>query len=205
MRDDSETEDLEWIRCIREGKSPELAYESLHRKYLGLILGFLGRQGFGAEAHDLAQDVFFSAFRELDSFEERSTFRTWLIAIAANRCRREWSRDSRLKRKVELVRPDPEEDRSLEEKVASNAPQPEEALLGKEADERLAKAIADLSPRMRQVWLLREQGHDIKTIAALLKVQEGTIKAQIHHARAALAEKLVPTKSAGPLRATDDS
>lgn len=203
MRDDSETEDLEWIRCIREGKSPDLAYESLHRKYLGLILGFLGRQGFGAEAHDLAQDVFFSAFRELDSFEERSSFRTWLIAIAANRCRREWSRGSRLKRKVELIRPNPDEDRSLEEKLASSAAQPDEALLGKEADEQLAKAISNLPPRMRQAWLLREQGHDIKTIAALLKVQEGTIKAQIHHARAALAEKLVPAKNTGPPRADD--
>ena len=205
MRDDSETEDLEWIRCIREKKSPEQAYESLHGKYLGLILGYLGRQGFGAEAHDLAQDIFFSAFGELDSFEERSTFRTWLIAIAANRCRREWSRASRLKRKVELVHPDPENERPLEEKVASSAPQPEEALLGKEAEKQLAQAISDLPPRMRQVWLLREQGHDIKSIAALLKVQEGTIKAQIHHARAALAEKLVPASRAGPPRSADDS
>lgn len=203
--DASEAEDLEWIRLIREQNSPEKAYEALHRKYLGLILGFLGRQGFGAEAHDLAQDIFFSAFRELDSFEERSTFRTWLIAIAANRCRREWSRSGRLKRKVELVHPDPDDERQLEERVASSSPQPEEALLGKEAEEQLAKAIEDLPPRMRQVWRLREQGHDIKTIAVLLKVQEGTIKAQIHHARAALAEKLVPAARAGPPRSTHDA
>ncbi len=37
-------------------------------------------------ALDLAQDVMLSAYRALDSFQERSRFPSWLFAIARNRC-----------------------------------------------------------------------------------------------------------------------
>jgi RNA polymerase sigma-70 factor (ECF subfamily) len=39
-------------------------------------------------AMDLAQDVLVSAFRSLSSFEGRSSYSTWIFAIARNRCRR---------------------------------------------------------------------------------------------------------------------
>lgn len=190
MQDDSEQEDLEWIRCIREDSFRESAYASLHGKYLGLILRFLAKQGFQQEASDLAQDIFFSAFKDLDAFEGRSTFRTWLIAIAANRCRQEWSRSNRLKRKAHLVDLGQEEGPTLEETVPSPALNPAEEALAKERQALLAAAVEELPPRMRQSFKLRSVGHDLKTIAALLKVQEGTVKAQLHHAREILAGKL---------------
>lgn len=189
MHDDSEREDLEWIERIRRGRFQEAAFASLHRKYFGLILGFLRRQGMEDEAQDFAQDVFFSAFRDLASFEGRSSFRTWLVAIAANRCRQEWARQGRHKRKGHLVPMDSEIGRSLQEVVASPAPAPDAEILDRENQARLAEAVRELPPRMRQCWELRVQGRDLRTIAALLRVQEGTVKTQLHNARELLAAK----------------
>lgn len=192
MHDDSEREDLEWIDLVRRGQSQEQAFAALYRKYSGLILGFLRRKGLESEAADFAQDVFLSAFRDLASFEGRSTFRTWLVAIAANRCRQEWARLGRHKRKGLLVEMDSEDGRSLEETLTSRNHDPEGAALDKENRGRLEQAVGELPPRMRQCWRLREQGHDLKTIAALLKVQDGTVKTQLHNARETLAAKLFP-------------
>src|SRR5262245_33259748 len=129
MQGDSENEDLVWVQCVREDRRREQAFAALHSKYLDLILGFLRRKGFEAQAPDMAQEVFMSVFRDLESFEGRSTFRSWLVAVAANRCRQEWTSRDRQKRKVNVVSLDPEMGRSLEESVASPAPDPQKQIL----------------------------------------------------------------------------
>ncbi len=42
--------------------------------------------GSAADAEDMLQETMMAAWRGLDRFEERSSLRTWLHAIAANKC-----------------------------------------------------------------------------------------------------------------------
>lgn len=65
-------------------------WERLHGLYLPLIRGWLGRvPGLGAEADDVAQDVFAVLVRELPRFDRRreGSFRAWLRQVAVNRVR----------------------------------------------------------------------------------------------------------------------
>src|SRR4029078_12002885 len=51
---------------------------------------------------DVAQETFLAAFRHLDSFDpQRGSFRTWLLAIARNRCRT--ADKGRVQEKCELI------------------------------------------------------------------------------------------------------
>ena len=42
--------------------------------------------GSAADAEDMLQETMMAAWRGLDRFEERSSLRTWLHAIATNKC-----------------------------------------------------------------------------------------------------------------------
>lgn len=65
----------------RRGSLP--AFEALVRRHQSVVRGFLRRLGGDHPlADDLAQDVFVTAWRKLDRFDGRGTFRGWLCRIA---------------------------------------------------------------------------------------------------------------------------
>ncbi len=65
-------------------------WNRLQDVYLPLIRGWIGRvPGLGAEAEDLAQDVFVILAREIPRFERRreGSFRAWLRQVTVNKVR----------------------------------------------------------------------------------------------------------------------
>ena len=64
------------------------AYEVLARNYLGPIKGHcVGRLlGSGADAEDVAQEVFEGVWKSLPQFDGRASIRTWLFTIAHHKC-----------------------------------------------------------------------------------------------------------------------
>lgn len=186
-------EDLVWIERIRSGKEPETAFETLYGKYQGLVEGFIRKKGFDdATTQDLAQEVFFNAFHKLDSFEGRSSFRGWLIAIAAHRVRQEVrpDRNNSVRWRELIAEIDPSLERTLEDSVPSAALSPEEDLLAAELETILATAIAELPEQAGNCLRLRLRGFDDQQIATLLKKPVGTVKAHLHAARDKLRAKL---------------
>lgn len=62
------------------------AFGELVRRYRPRILALaLHLCGSESEAEDIAQEVFFKAYRKLDTFEGRSEFFTWVYRMAVNR------------------------------------------------------------------------------------------------------------------------
>src|SRR6266436_1637878 len=53
-------------------------------KVFSLVYRMIGNR---AEAEDLAQEVFVTVFKTVDSFRGESKFSTWLLRIAANHCK----------------------------------------------------------------------------------------------------------------------
>ncbi len=77
-------EDLLLVRQCGDGDST--AFEKLYQKYVRLVYSVVYRMVPGEEAHDLTQEVFIKAFKNIRSFRGDSSFRAWLLRIAHNLC-----------------------------------------------------------------------------------------------------------------------
>lgn len=78
--------DHELIAQAKHGASE--AFEDLVRRYQEFIVNFVYRMTRDREAAlDQAQESFVKAYRSLKSFEEKSSFKTWIASIALNTTR----------------------------------------------------------------------------------------------------------------------
>ena len=74
-------------RVAAAGAGDESAFAELFEQHRREIRVHCYRMvGSFTDAEDLVQDTFLQAWRRLDTFEGRSTFRAWLYKIATNRC-----------------------------------------------------------------------------------------------------------------------
>mgnify|MGYP001077956723 CR=1 FL=1 len=85
-----------------------------------------------------------------------------------------------------------EEDSSWELEGGADR-RPASEALNSELGAKIEAAIQSLSPDHRMVFVLREyEQMDLKSIASVMDVSEGTIKSRLHRAKRALMERLEP-------------
>jgi RNA polymerase sigma-70 factor (ECF subfamily) len=101
--------------------------------------------GTPAAVDDLVQEVFISAFRNLDNFRGDSQLGTWLYRIATNQARKWWDSDRRRRRR-EL---------RASERVPDASPTPHEDLEQREHHERLYAALGSLPAKLREAFVAR--------------------------------------------------
>jgi len=66
-------------------KGDEQSLESLIKRYLRLIYGFVYRHvGNTQEAEDITQEVFLKVWRNLKKFDKQKSFKSWVFTIAKN-------------------------------------------------------------------------------------------------------------------------
>lgn len=131
------------------------------------------------DAEDVAQEAFAKAYRSFRTMRERDRFRSWLVRItwrlAINRYR---SNKRRLAR--EQVRREVRFQPNAADSVAVN-----------ERHARLWKAIDALPEKLRIVTVLAGiEEHDLREVALLLDIPEGTVKSRLFLARQRLKELL---------------
>jgi RNA polymerase sigma-70 factor (ECF subfamily) len=150
------------------------------------------------DAEDLLQETLLRAWRALDGFEERSSFRGWLYRIATNACL------DALKRRHRRLLPDalsPPADPAAAAAPAADAawlePYPDVLLNAHEAADperryetretielAFITAIHCLSPRQRSVLLLRDAlGFSARETAAMLDASVASVNSALHRAR----------------------
>lgn len=132
-----------------------------------------------ALAEDAAQDTLVKICSELESFEGRSKFSTWVYRIASNRCidllrRRKTRSEDSLDALAEA--------RGGENALPSGSGEAETSRL---ADKLLVEAaMAKLEPQQRSLLALREvSGLSYDEIAEILAIPSGTVKSRIFRAR----------------------
>ena len=76
-------EDAGLVRRAREGD--ESAFASLYSRYARVIHGLLLARVPSADADDLVQDVFLTAWKGLDTLRDPAAFGGWISMIARNR------------------------------------------------------------------------------------------------------------------------
>jgi len=142
--------------------------------------------GHEAEAEDVAQEAFLTAFRKLDSFRGESAFSTWLLRLTRN-----LAIDRR--RRAERRRPHVS-DLELARLPADGADaNPEQAAAVNEQRERLLRQLARLpEPQRTAVHLHYWVGSPVAEIAELLELTPEAVKSHLHRARQRLASELAP-------------
>ncbi|MEU8247074.1 RNA polymerase subunit sigma-70 [Nonomuraea sp. NPDC048916] len=158
------------------------------------------------ESEDLAQETFLRAWRGRETFQGRSTFRTWLYRIATNACLDFLDRHPRRPRPRETDQaqrsqpgPSPAEIQWLQpypdrwlEPAAPGSAEPDAAVVGKETIElAFLAAIQHLPPRQRAVLILRDVlGWSAKETAAQLDASVDSVKSALQRARSTLRTRL---------------
>jgi len=139
-----------------------------------------------ATAEDLAQEVFFKAYRRLDTYDPQWKFSSWLFKIAHN------TTIDHLRRGVpETVPLESEEDRgSLSAVLADEAGEsPHAAAERRDLGRSLERALAHLRPEYRvAVVMFYAQGASYQEICEVTGLPLGTVKTNLHRARKELAQ-----------------
>jgi RNA polymerase sigma-70 factor (ECF subfamily) len=131
------------------------------------------------DAEDVAQEAFLKAFRRFHQLRDRERFRAWLVRIA-------W--------RLAIDRRRGDRRRTVRERIDSGAsPVAEcaEAMIGRERAAHLWRAIDALPEKLRVVLVLAGiEEHDVREVAKLLGLPEGTVKSRLFAARQRLKELL---------------
>ncbi len=163
------------ITAARRGESR--AFAALVDAHQQAVRGFLRRfTGHWADADDIAQEAFVTAWRKLDAFEGRSSFRSWVCGIGfriARDARRSHDRASVRDTDWLAENDDAQDAASIEDRMA------------------LAAAMATLPDEQRAaVALCLGEGFSHSEAAAILKLPLGTVKSHVTRGRERLLKAL---------------
>ena len=189
-----EADDRVLVERCKEGD--EAAFKELvlryQRKVYMLVYSMLNNHH---EAMEKSQEVFLRVYKHLPSFEGTSSFYTWVYRITVNLCI-----DHYRKKKVRLYEYD---DRfrhkpALQEEVfpvvsSASRETPTGRLLREELAAKIREAMDKISPKHREVLVLRElEGLSYQEIADVVGISIGTVMSRLFHARKNMQARLAP-------------
>ena len=141
------------------------------------VIRFLGPAA-EADAEDIVQEIFLSAFTHIKSFDmAKAGFSTWLFTIAKNRCLNEL-RKKQPEFKVDAV------DLCSKTNVSK-------MLQNKEIHHQLDQALNRLSKNYRTVFIMSEfMGLSQEEISCIENIRTGTVKSRLARAKKQLRKTL---------------
>lgn len=126
-------------------------------------------------AHDVWQNVFLQAYRDLHSFSGRSSMKTWLYQIARHRCLDELRSRRRRQKRMTLVDTPPD--------VADNTASADELLREQQKLRVLHDCLQTLSPDARAAVILRYvDGFSYQESAEVCGDKPETLRARVSRA-----------------------
>jgi RNA polymerase sigma-70 factor (ECF subfamily) len=144
------------------------------------------------EAEDVAQEVFITVFKTIDTFREESKFSTWLYRVTVNQCK---NRIKYLARRHDKHRDELDDSTNTDGvngAIAAPPPRaPDSALESQQTEKLLQAAIEELDDDQRIVVILRDvEDLSIEEICKITDLPDGTVKSRLHRARLQLRKKL---------------
>ena len=150
---------------------------------------------------DVVQETWLGVLRGLQTFEGRSSLRTWMFSILVNQARTRAKRDARSLPFSALETEDgPTVDAAAfgpDGRWASAPPRldgdPETGLLSGELRAQLLRAVEELSDEQRAVITLRDLvGCSAPEVCELLDISDGNQRVLLHRARTRVRHALAP-------------
>lgn len=183
------SDEIELICRAQEGE--EAAFTRLvelhDSRVMSLAKSILG-PGFDAE--EVYQEIFLKVHKALANFRFESEFSTWLHRIAVNMAISKKRSILRRQKREQVI---PSESDFFEFAPSNPADNPENLQLRAEVLEQVERALDQLSPRQRTVFVMKhDHGMKLKDIARTLQIGEGTVKAYLFRAIESLRGNLEP-------------
>jgi len=176
-------QDVRLMLAFRSGDAS--AFDALFRRWSGPLLRYLDRMLRDAgSAEELVQEVFLRVHGARERYAPDARFSTWLYRIATNLARNEL-------RRPRLRRPHSSHDAEGGPTLVSDQAEPEVQVDARRLGARAERELAALPERQRAaLWLSAVEGLSYAEVAEALEASESAVKALVHRARSALAERL---------------
>ena len=179
--------DYQLVQDAIENNSQQ-AFNKLMNKYHDAIYYMLLKMVNNREdAEDLTIETFSKAFNKLNSYTPTYAFSTWLFKIASNH-----SIDFLRKKKLNTLSIDQEVDgpskETVGDKILSDYITPEEDIIKKQRINSIHKIVESINPKYAKLISLRFFDElSYEEIAKELDIPLGTVKVQLHRAKALLS------------------
>jgi RNA polymerase sigma-70 factor (ECF subfamily) len=146
-----------------------------------------------ADAEDAAQEAILKAFTNLAKFRGDSKFSTWLVLIATNEALMKLRKERRQKLHDSL-------DDGRKDEKGNYVPRdfadwraiPSEALQTEELRQALSRALASLTPKHREVLVLRDVQNFTIEETAKVGIGKSAVKTRLLRARLQMRDALAP-------------
>ena len=130
------------------------------------------------DAKEVAQETFLRAFQYLRTFDRRRNFRNWLLRILVNVSRNHRSRSSELQGVPALPSID-------------SSGNPDQEYSRRETRSRLITCLEVLTPREKEVFLLRDlEEKSVNETAAILRCSSISVRVHLNSARKKIRNRI---------------
>ncbi|MDR1696274.1 MAG: sigma-70 family RNA polymerase sigma factor [Endomicrobium sp.] len=177
--------DIQLVKLAKDGHLN--AFESIITRYKDKVFNIaFSFTSSHSESDDVAQNVFLKVYSNLNSFEEKSAFSTWLYRITVNECYNVLN-----KRKSNTVSIETElagkDNLSLKEVLADPKSDVEQNFLSAETQSIIRKALLELPEKYRMIVTLRDiEDISYEEIAQIMEISDAKVKVWLFRARSRL-------------------
>jgi len=170
----------EWLIKAQKGDSQAFSYlvETYQRPVYNLCYRMLGN---AQDAEDAAQETFLRAYKSMRRYDNRRSFSTWLLSIAAHYCI-----DQIRRRRYPVV--------SVEELTVPDLPDVSpglESKLSRKEEQRRVRAILNVLDPVDRAAVVMYYWYDFsyQEICESLSLTTSAVKSRLHRARRAMAQE----------------
>lgn len=178
--------DLEIVSRVLSG---EVAlYEIIIRRYNSYLFRIGRTYTFNhADTEDLMQETYLSAYTSLSKFENRSSFKTWLVKIMLNHC---YHRKQKFSFQKEVMTESFKQETAIP-MFANHNNDTDKTITNKELGRVLENALQQIPENYRIVFSLRElNGMNTNEASEALNISESNVKVRLNRAKAMLRSEI---------------
>ena len=177
--------DQEIIKEVLNGNTS--LFEVLMRRYNQRLFRIQRSYISDEEAvKDTLQQTYLKAFKNLDSFRGEAQFSTWITRIAINEALKYLNKEDRYSDIHEISGVI-----SRKSHPDDNTNTPEENMIQRDLQRLLEKAVDQLPPKYRSVYMMREvEQISTKETAECLDISRSNVKVRLHRAKQKVRKQL---------------
>jgi|LSQX01.2.fsa_nt_gb RNA polymerase sigma-70 factor (ECF subfamily) len=187
----SKKEQMELLRRAREGDFD--AFAALTEPHRESACMFIAQLTGESDAEDVFMTALLKAWKSINTFSERSSYKTWLFSITRFTAL-DYLRSRKARKEVSTE--DEEIGLTASTIADSDAESPSLKIQADEKNEIIKNALNELSQAHKEVIeLYYYQDFKYNEIANILDISVGTVMSRLHHAKSNLAKTLEQHKN----------